>query len=379
MSDIPQKIYLRAYTTLIEKKQDKGKHLVDDEPKWPEHALVFDCETRITADLTLTFGFWRFCELRNGKYVCVEEGIFHDDDLSAKEFDLLRKYARNTKPDTTDDGCDRLRLYSRMKFVQETLGLAIQAKTLIVCFNAGFDLSRHAVDWETAENGGWSLVFSKWPNSKTGELKPNKFFPRIVIKALNSKASIIHSTRAPMSERGKKKKHVKLWPAGRFLDVRTLWWALRNQSFSLKKACEELETEHQKIDHTLTGKVTPEEIEYARNDVPCTVDVLNAAKQEFDLHPITPGPDQMFSPASVAKGYMEKLNVFHPSKKVIDADAAYGIFMQSYFGGRAYLYREGVRPALGRGRRPEFAGFQSGPVHTKRKRHCERRSAIPDN
>ncbi len=151
-------IYLRAHTVPVDKKKSKDTRSVDDPPKWPDHALVFDCETRVSADLTLTFGFWRFCELRNGRYECVEEGIFHDDHLSAKEFDLLRKYARSTKPDTTDDGCDRLRLYSRTKFVQETLGLAIQAKALIVCFNAGFDLSRHAVDWETGKNGGWSLV-----------------------------------------------------------------------------------------------------------------------------------------------------------------------------------------------------------------------------
>jgi hypothetical protein len=326
-------IYVRAYTVPADRKKRKAAYEVD-EPKWPHYALVFDCETRVTADLTLSFGFWRFCELRDGKYVCTEEGIFHDDKgLSAREFDLLRKYARNTRPDTTDEGCNRLRLYSRSKFVQETLGVAIQAKALIVCFNAGFDLSRHAVDWETAENGGWSLIMSKWPNTATGE--PNKFFPRIVVKALNSKASIIHSTRAPMSEPGKKNKRVKLWPSGRFLDVRTLLWALRNRSYSLKTACAKLKTEHQKMDHTPTGKITPEEIEYARNDVPCTVDVLNAAKQEFDLHPIKPGPDRMFSPASVAKGYLEELNVFHPSEKVTDADAAYGIFMQSYFGGRA--------------------------------------------
>ena len=329
-----QDIYVRAYTVPVEPEEKKAHS--GDEPKWPQHALVFDCETRITADLTLTFGFWRFCELRDGKYVSVEEGIFHDDNgLSAKEFNLLRDYARNTKPDTTRDGSDRLRLYSRTKFVKETLGMAIQARALIVCFNAGFDLSRLAVDWETAENGGWSLIFSKWPNPETRALEPNKFFPRIVAKALNSKASIIHSTRAPMCEPGKKKKRVKLWPAGRFLDVRTLLWALRNRSYSLKTACIELKTEHQKIDHTPTGKITPEEIEYARNDVPCTVDLLNAAKQEFDLHPIKPGPDRMFSPASVAKGYMEELNIFHPSEKVTDAEAAYGIFMQSYFGGRA--------------------------------------------
>jgi hypothetical protein len=327
-------IYVRAHTVPVDKKTKKGASPVD-EPRWPDHALVFDCETRVTPDLTLTFGFWRFCELRHDKYMCVEEGIFHNDDLSAKEFKLLSKYAEATKSDTTDDGSDRLRRYSRSKFVQETLVVAIQAKALIVCFNAGFDLSRLAVQWETAKNGGWSLILSQWRQSGTGELKPNKFFPRIVVKALNSKASIIHSTRAPMSERGKNKKRVKLWPAGRFLDVRTLLWALRNRSYSLKTACAELKTEHQKIDHTHTGKVTLEGIEYARNDVPCTVDVLNAAKQEFDLHPIRPGPDRMFSPASVAKGYMEELNVFHPNKKVTNADAAYGIFMQSYFGGRA--------------------------------------------
>ena len=328
-------IYVRAYTVPVEQEERKAAR-AGDEPKWPQYALVFDCETRITADLTLSFGFWRFCELRDGKYVCIEEGTFHDDDgLSAREFNLLRDYPRNTKPDTPHDGGDRLRLYSRSKFVKETFGMAIQAGALIVCFNAGFDLSRLAMEWETAENGGWSLIFSKWPNPNTGELKPNKFFPRIVTKALNSKASIIHSTRAPISEEGEKTKQVVFWPTARFLDVRTLLWALRNKSYSLKTGCREFKTEHQKLDHDPTGKVAPEEIEYARNDVPCTVDLLNVSKQEFDLHPIDPGPDRMFSPASVAKSYLDKLNVFHPSEKVVEAERAYGIFMQSYFGGRA--------------------------------------------
>lgn len=192
----------------------------------------------------------------------------------------------------------------------------MQAKALIVGFNLGFDLSRIAVDWETANNGGWSLIFSQWRDRKTQELKPNKFFPRIVVKALNSKTSIIHSTRAPMSERSKETSKVRLWPSARFLDLRTLLWALRNRSYSLKSACMELKTEHQKIDHTPTGKVTIEEIEYARQDVACTLDLLNAAKHEFDLHPIESGPDRMFSPASVAKGYIEQLNVLHPSEKV---------------------------------------------------------------
>jgi len=48
----------------------------------------------------------------------------------------------------------------------------------------------------------------------------------------------------------------------------------------------EFKTEHQKLDHTPTGKVTANEIEYARQDVACTLDLSNPAKQEFDLHPI---------------------------------------------------------------------------------------------
>src|SRR5208282_6706134 len=164
-------LYLRAHTVSLEKKQRESSRQ-DNESKWPDYALVFDCESRITADQTLTFGFWRFCELRNGEYLPLEEGIFHDDNgLTAKEFDLLRKYKRSTKPDTTDDGCDRLRLYSRSKFINEVFGMAIQAKALIVCFNSGFDLSRIALDWETARNGGWSLIPSQCGIRKLASLK----------------------------------------------------------------------------------------------------------------------------------------------------------------------------------------------------------------
>ena len=322
-----------AELPLVDKEEDKRKPR--NESKWPDYALVLDCESRVTAELTLTFGFWRFCELQDGRYMCTEEGIFHDDrELNAREFNFLQKYVQNNKPETAATGCDRLRLYSRSKVIEETLGMAIQTEALIVCFNAGFDLSRLAADWEKADNGGWSLILSQWHNPETRKLEANKFFPRIVIKALNSKAAIIHSTRAPLFEPKEKGQPVRLWPSARFLDIRTLLWALRNKSFSLKTGCKEFGIPG-KLDHKPSGRVDREEVEYCRQDVRATTDLLNAARQEFDLHPIAPGPDRMYSPASVAKSYLEVLNVSYPSNKVKDADTAYGIFMQSYFGGRA--------------------------------------------
>ena len=327
-------VYVRAYAARLDQKKPGESANHSTEPKWPDHALIFDCESRITSDQTLTFGFWRFCELRNGNYVALEEGIFHGDELRTNELGVLHKYARVTKPETVDDGCDRLRIYSRSKFIEEVFGIAIQAQAFIVCFNAGFDLSRLALDWENADDGGWSLILSQWHNPKTSELQPTKFFPRVVVRALNSKTAIIHSTRAPMCEPKKKGERVKLWPAARFLDLRTLLWSLRNKSYSLKTACKEFDIPG-KLDHKPSGRVDLDEIEYCRQDVRATVGLLNAVKQEFDLHPIAPGPDRMFSPASIAKSYLEELHVSHPSAIVHDAGAAYGVFMQSYFGGRA--------------------------------------------
>ena len=329
-------IYVRAHTVPLETaKRDPA--IRNTEPKWPQHALVFDCETRITTDQALTFGFWRFGELRNGIYVCTGEGIVHDDsELTEKEFNILREYARTTKPETGIDGSDRLRLYCRSKFISEVLGWAIQGKALIVGFNLPFDLSRLALDWETAKNGGWSLILSQWRNPENGQLKASKYFPRVVIKALNSKTAIIHSTRAPVSEPGKKNKRVQLWTAARFLDLRTLPWALRNKSYSLRTACKEFAITS-KREHKPSGSVNLEEIEYCRQDVRATVGLLNAVKKEYDFHPFDLGPDKMFSPASVAKAYLENLNVFYPSGKIpdIEINSAYGIAMQSYFGGRA--------------------------------------------
>jgi hypothetical protein len=327
-------IYVRAFTVQLggEKLSKINSHPGD--VKWPNHVLVLDCESRITADQSLTFGFWRFCERREHTYVCLEEGIVQDDELDAKELGMLRKYAKVKKPETADNGCECLRPYSRSKFIDEVFGMAIQAKALIVGFNLPFDLSRIAVDWNTAQNGGWTLIMKQWRNPETGEKEPNESFPRVVIKALNSKTSIMGSTRPPLSLRRVKGKRAKLWPRGRFLDLRTLLWALRNRSYSLKTACKEFGIPG-KLDHKPSGRVDLDETEYCRQDVQATVGLLNSAKQEFDLHPITPGPDRMFSPASVAKAYLETLNILYPSTKVKDVEIAYGIFMQSYFGGRA--------------------------------------------
>jgi hypothetical protein len=90
-----------------------------------------------------------------------------------------------------------------------------------------------------------------------------------------------------------------------------------------------------KLNHAPTGKVTPKEIEYCREDVAATGRLLNAARAEFDCHPFDLWPDKAFSPASIAKAYLDVMNIAHPKKHFNVANKIHGIAMQAYYGGRA--------------------------------------------
>jgi hypothetical protein len=319
-------IFLRAYAVATDKKK-KQKHSAHtgNDPKWAQHALVFDTETRITADQSLTFGVYRLCKLVADAYTVTEEGILYADDLPAKERKVLASYVKTAVSDVASFP-PRFPLYSRSEFMKRVFKPAIKRDGALVCgLNLPFDLSRLALDWSKGNDNEWSLTMAQYPNGTE-----NRNYPRILITPIGGKKAFIKLAPPwkPEEWKSDSKTH--------FLDLRTLAWALFNKSFSLKRACKELNTEHKKLaEHEPTGKVTPEEIEYARQDVRCTVDVLNALKREFDKHPIDLKPYNAYSPASVAKSYLDQLGILRPVDKFRVANKALGISMQGYYGGRS--------------------------------------------
>ena len=316
-------IFLRAYiVSANQKKIRKPKR--DFRAKWPQHALIFDTETRITVDQSLTFGVYRCCERVYGIYKVKEEGIFYADELPAKERKTLQAYVRTRVSDVTSFP-PRFPLYSRSEFMKRVFWPAIKYNGALVCgFNLPFDLARLALKWSRSEKDEWSLVLSEYADGTE-----NRNRPRILITPIDSKKAFIKLAKPWKPEEWKNNGNVP------FIDLRTLGWALFNIPFSLKSACEELKTEHQKFDHEPTGTITPEEIEYARQDVRCTVDVLNALKREFDKHPIDLKPYNAYSPASVAKSYLDSMGITRPALKFNIPEKTLGIAMQSYYGGRS--------------------------------------------
>jgi len=321
-------IFLRAYVIPVNPKRtrkSKTLHWQESDSKWPAQALVFDTETRISADQALTFGVYCLCELVGNEYMLFQEGIFYADGLPAKDRKVLEEYQATAIQDVPSFPLV-FPLYSRSEFMRRVFWPAIRRDGALICgLNLPFDLSRLALAWDRGRHGEWSLTMSQHADGKEN---PNR--PRILITPIDSKKAFIRMAR-PW-----KRKEWKDEGESRFLDLRTLGWALYNQAFSLKRLCEQLKTKNQKKkEHSPTGRVTIEEVEYARQDGRCTVDCLNGLKREFDQHPIPLKPYRAYSPASVAKSYLEAMGITTPAQKFKLSPTKLGIAMQTYYGGRS--------------------------------------------
>jgi hypothetical protein len=310
-------------------------------PSLPKLALVFDTETTVDATQRLTFGWWRV--LKEGS--TIDEGLFHGDDLGEDDLAALRDYAASHESDTPERG--PIRLLRRRAFLNDVFWpMAYKARALVVGFNLPFDLSRLAFAWGIARGdpygGGFSLAL--WEYQRDGQWLENKYRSRITIKAIDSKRALIGfaKRRNPDSEdlipegsRDGTPDPVYIFP-GYFLDLKSLAFALTNESYSLDRACKAFGVKHAKLKVETHGVITPDYIDYARRDVLTTSELLQKLLAEHAKHPIALFPSKAFSPASVGKRYLEAMGVQPPL--VRQSDFPYevlGYAMSSYYGGRA--------------------------------------------
>jgi hypothetical protein len=323
-------LHMRAHVVVPDSTSDDKKPLPKGRrtPKlWPEYALVWDTETTVDLEQKLTFGVWRFCQLEDGEYTAIKEGIFYRDDLTTKDVKAIRTYSKRHPADRLAHGADtELAVMSRAEFVEKVFWESVRAGALVVGFNLSFDISRICTAWTTAHNGGFSFVLSQLSKTQVD----NVHRPRIRIAPLNGLAEQIELTAVRW------KNEQERWRRGRFLDLHTLAFALTDNSYSLAGAIKSFGSELEKMEHEPTGCISEKEISYARQDVRATLGLLNALKREYELHPIALPPDHAYSPASIGKAYLRAMGIVEPMKKFRNISAkTHGIAMAAYYGGRA--------------------------------------------
>jgi len=331
-------IYLRAHTAKhIEEPRRKRERKKTLMPKWPERVLLFDTETRTDVHQELMFGFYRVCQRLGDRYVCESEGIVYSEDLTKKELNQIGTFVLGTLSEVEVKQFPpqvRLQVHrSFPEFMHKVFWPAVRKGWMIVGFNLPFDISRLSLGWRRSRKGGFRLILSRQLDHRTKTWEPHPYRPTINLEAKDARTTFI-TLGTPRFRKDE-------WPnPGRFLDLGTLLFSLFDQHKSLDQWCAEFWKKghaiDRKLEHEPSGKVTQGELRYCRHDVRITQQLLNAAKQEFDTHPL-PNllPDKAYSPASLAKAYMREMNIMPPLEKFKVPDEILGVTFQGYWGGRA--------------------------------------------
>jgi len=316
---------------------------------WPDFVLLIDTETTVDAIQRLRFGSYRLCRWAVGgehgpRLECIEEGLFHDDDLPPRELRVLRAYVRNHYGETALLAGSMMPLYSRRDFVEKLLWKAVRGGQTLICgFNLPFDLSRLAVNWsETRPRDqrrwfahGFSFQLWDWLNPATGVREEQPYRPRLLIRHHDSKRARFGWARCKRNKNEDGSDGPRLRLRNLFLDLRTLTFALTNESHSLASAAKTFQTPHQKTEGDHAARLTARYIEYNRQDLRVTQELLEALRAELDLHPIDADPWQLPSPAAIAKRYLNALGITPVGKRARRVpDRVHGGSMEGYYGGR---------------------------------------------
>jgi len=280
--------------------------------------LVFDTETTIDKYQNLNFGSFGVWE--NDEFV--EFVLFYDDNLDNKHVETLSDYA-NKK---------HMKLITKTKFLDVFADYVYKRRAVCIGFNLPFDISRIASTYGVSRNG----KSGKNNDGFSFKLFDNIYQPRITIKHIDSKRSLINFS-TPYFKNFKNFKKAKNSHSyrGTFVDVKTLVFALTNESHSLESACELFKVEHKKLRTEEHGKVTPDYIQYHINDVLATYDLFTALKKEFLQYDLPTSLNKLLSPASIGKEYFKAMGI----KPFLELNPNFpkhmlGWIMTTYYGGR---------------------------------------------
>lgn len=328
---------VRVYPSLErEEKREPPKARL----KRPRAWLVLDMETRIDETQSLTFGSYRFLVDQQ----CFREGLIVGDDLPSKDRAVLEQYVATHGADTPGRR-KRIGLLTRSEFAEQFFEDVYKGRCLVIGFNLPFDLSRIARAWAVARgrySGGFSFDLCAYED-ETGQSRSDKYRPRVRIKHLDSKRALKGFTSRKSPDRD------DLIPEGsrdgqpqdgyvfqgHFLDLRTLAYALTDQSYSLESACKAFGVEHGKQSGAAHGEVTEAYIDYNRRDVLATAELAAKLLTAYDRHPIRLQVTKAFSPASIGKAYLRAMGI----QPILEREPDFpkdvlGYAASAFFGGR---------------------------------------------
>ena len=288
--------------------------------EYPHEALIFDTETLPGPAQQLHFLVWRFYRDPPGQepgLVCIEEGIAYPDDFPEtvpSDWKLLQRYTSRRKADVAPGFDSTLQVKPLSWWLEERLhglGFDHRDRCALVGFNLLFDLGRLASYWTAAKGryrGGFSLAFEGFFDEH-GKWHDRKYRSRVRARALDPRRTLFEWARRirkdPDPGRG----------PGRFVDLRTLAFALTDRSHTLESACVAFGDPYEKRDVDYS-RLSVKLLDYARDDVLHTALLYRNCLAELARHEgVGLEPNRLYSPATVGTRYLEALGLRRPLTK----------------------------------------------------------------
>ncbi len=301
----------------------------------PSHVLIIACATSDDIGQSLRLGVYRALG-RTGELLDV--GIFYSEEMAEADQEALRQYCAAEAERLGED--DAVRLMTKDEFVKTVFSrIAFHVNGLIVGFNLPFEISRLAVRWSKAKSsfyaGGFSLALMDYLD-EDGHRRLDRFTPRIAVKPIDSKRSLIGATSVWRGKHdgqpGKPRRR------GRFVDARSLTYALTGEDLTLESACATFGVELPP--QVPLNKISPSGIYALQREALAIEQLYGRLTRMHSTVAAVITPEQTYSAASVGKGCLRAMGVHLPEITVdpalgMNADQLTGLAMASYFGGRA--------------------------------------------
>jgi hypothetical protein len=304
----------------------------------PKALVIFDCETETEGAQRLLVACYRYVRVTWRGNVptlrTVEEGLVVPDEAATEDPEalaLVHDYAMRAQPcvEMSDRDANReLLVLSRHEFVERMLwGACWRNRATLVGFNLGFDLSRMALSWHEGRDAyKGAFVFRLW-EWQGGD---HRYRPNIVARRLDNKRSLFAwaGVKDPPDdgfEHHRSDDH--------FLDVRTLLFALTNESHSLESGSQALGLDYEKRPVAL-GTCSEELLDYVRKDVAATCELAGRALREFHRHPVPLSADRAYSPAAIGAAYFRRIGIRPPLERADVSPTQLAEAMGAFYGPR---------------------------------------------
>ena len=256
--------------------------------------LTISTETTSGQQQTLTFGSCAVWINGSLYKIC----LFHDENLDKKKVELIRQIADTLQQ---QKNCI-VTVLSKDEFVTQMFyPYVYEARAKCVGFDLPYELSRLASSWGTARKIQDAFSMKLVEN--------NPRLPAIKIKSINGNAAFIQFATPLRTKSEKKQVPTHKVYRGYFLDLKTLGYAMSNESFD---GIDDLAMTFD-VDVCLQNKkgITEDAI---RNNVEKSLTmhrlyckIISVLEDTFLVKPIH--ASKLYSPASISKLYLEKLNI----------------------------------------------------------------------